>query len=287
MDNIYYKYEDSNIINEILSKKNLQDYDLDKLKLIFPDPEDRFKILMSNEELSKNANIRSDIHTICPIGQKYAVISCKESDSTLNELYESFCMYQFMNHCRVITRKILLDGDLSIDKEIFRLIGKKYAKFINADTKKLDDVRQLKYNKIIKLNNIIIDKKLDNLNIKKEKINKNFKVKSDLVTETGKLRDNILYKLKNEMDSELDKHVKDYNRVKTKYTQKIKDDTHDLEKNYKNMINKKEHELFTTLIKVIDEKKNGQVWEIAESYGIRCVDSEQFLNEIKPRFPGL
>ena len=38
---------------------------------------------------------------------------------------------------------------------------------------------------------------------------------------------------------------------------------------------------------VIDEKRKGQVWEIAESYGIRCIDSEQFLNEIKPRFPGL
>jgi predicted nucleic acid-binding protein len=36
---------------------------------------------------------------------------------------------------------------------------------------------------------------------------------------------------------------------------------------------------------VIDEKKNGQVWKIAESYGIRCIDSKQFLNEIKPQLP--
>lgn len=38
---------------------------------------------------------------------------------------------------------------------------------------------------------------------------------------------------------------------------------------------------------VIDEKKNGQVWNIAESHGIRCISSAEFLNEIKPRLPGL
>jgi len=38
---------------------------------------------------------------------------------------------------------------------------------------------------------------------------------------------------------------------------------------------------------VIDEKKNGQVWNIAESFGIRCIDSKQFLKEIKPKFPNI
>lgn len=38
---------------------------------------------------------------------------------------------------------------------------------------------------------------------------------------------------------------------------------------------------------VIDEKRNGQVWKIAERFGIRCIDSKQFLGEVKPKFSEL
>ena len=37
---------------------------------------------------------------------------------------------------------------------------------------------------------------------------------------------------------------------------------------------------------VIDEKKTGSVWGTATGMGIRCIDSSQFINEIKPSFPG-
>lgn len=38
---------------------------------------------------------------------------------------------------------------------------------------------------------------------------------------------------------------------------------------------------------VIDEKKTGEVWKIAQSYGITCMVSEEFFNKMKPRLPGL
>jgi len=37
---------------------------------------------------------------------------------------------------------------------------------------------------------------------------------------------------------------------------------------------------------VIDEKKGGQVWGIAQSYGVKCISSEEFWDEIHPRLPG-
>jgi len=37
---------------------------------------------------------------------------------------------------------------------------------------------------------------------------------------------------------------------------------------------------------VIDEKKTGEVWRIAQSYGITCMVSEEFFDKIKPRLPG-
>ena len=38
---------------------------------------------------------------------------------------------------------------------------------------------------------------------------------------------------------------------------------------------------------VIDEKKYGEVWRIAQSYDIKCITSEEFINIISPRLPGL
>ena len=37
---------------------------------------------------------------------------------------------------------------------------------------------------------------------------------------------------------------------------------------------------------VIDEKKTGEVWRIARSYGIPCITSEDLWNKIHPRLPG-
>lgn len=38
---------------------------------------------------------------------------------------------------------------------------------------------------------------------------------------------------------------------------------------------------------VIDEKKTGELWRIAQSYGITCITSEEFFNKMKPRLPGI
>ena len=38
---------------------------------------------------------------------------------------------------------------------------------------------------------------------------------------------------------------------------------------------------------VIDEKQIGEVWKIAQSYGITCITSAELLNTIKPRLPGI
>ena len=37
---------------------------------------------------------------------------------------------------------------------------------------------------------------------------------------------------------------------------------------------------------IIDEKKNGEVWRVAESYNIECITSEEFINKIFPHLPG-
>lgn len=37
---------------------------------------------------------------------------------------------------------------------------------------------------------------------------------------------------------------------------------------------------------VIDEKKGGEVWKIAQRYGIKCIDSEKFWNKLSPKLPG-
>jgi len=38
---------------------------------------------------------------------------------------------------------------------------------------------------------------------------------------------------------------------------------------------------------VIDEKREGVVWKIAESYGVKCINSDELWNTIYPRLPGL
>ena len=43
---------------------------------------------------------------------------------------------------------------------------------------------------------------------------------------------------------------------------------------------------YRNAVLVIDEKRNGEVWRIAQSYGISCVESEEFFDKIKPRLPG-
>jgi predicted nucleic acid-binding protein len=38
---------------------------------------------------------------------------------------------------------------------------------------------------------------------------------------------------------------------------------------------------------VIDEKKNGVVWAVANSLQVDCIDSDTFWNKLHPRLPGL
>jgi predicted nucleic acid-binding protein len=38
---------------------------------------------------------------------------------------------------------------------------------------------------------------------------------------------------------------------------------------------------------VIDEKRDGTVWKIAESYGIKCITSDGLWTTIFPRLPGI
>ena len=37
---------------------------------------------------------------------------------------------------------------------------------------------------------------------------------------------------------------------------------------------------------VIDEKKQGEVWRIAQSYGIHCITSDEYWDIICPKLPG-
>lgn len=43
---------------------------------------------------------------------------------------------------------------------------------------------------------------------------------------------------------------------------------------------------YRNAVLVIDERKTGEVWRIAQSYSIKCMTSEEFFNKIRPRLPG-
>ncbi|MEW6669797.1 MAG: hypothetical protein AB1512_31695 [Thermodesulfobacteriota bacterium] len=38
---------------------------------------------------------------------------------------------------------------------------------------------------------------------------------------------------------------------------------------------------------VMDERETGEVWRLAQRYGIKCMTSQEFFNRINPRLPGL